>query len=217
MMADIILEKHLNIFSNPARIIVSGMSSSGKSITVSNLLEKYHHMFDRIVISGVDTFPVKSQLDQKLSIMKTIYDPFSDDIHPLSETQGNTLIIYDDLQFEALRSPVVSNVFTKGRHLKLSVCLILQNILASGSRSRDISLNATHFILLKMRDRYQIQCLARQIFGTDKSKTFAEMYDKYVTKKRFGHLLVDLTIDKPDVLSVRTDIDTNDMEKVITF
>jgi hypothetical protein len=68
-----------------------------------------------------------------------------------------------------------------------------------------------------MRDRYQIQCLARQIFGTDKSKSFAEIYDKYVIKKPFGHLLIDLTIDKPDILSVRTGIDTNDMERVITF
>ena len=217
IMGEIILEKHLNLFHTPSRILIAGTTNSGKSCLVSNLIDKYQHLFDQIIISGVDSFPLKNNLDGKVTIMKNIYDPFSDNIHINKDTLVNTLLIYDDVQYEAMRSQVISSVFTKGRHLKLSVCLILQNILASGCRSRDISLNASHFILLKMRDKNQVQCLARQIFGAEKAKAFGEVYDRYVTTKPYGHILLDLSVNKPDILTVRTGIDTTEGEMVITF
>lgn len=216
-MGQVIQEEHLNLFSNSSRIIVAGMSNSGKTILVASIIEKYLYMFDQVIISGVDSFPLKNNNNAKITIMKDIYDPFSDKILTEGKVSLNTLVVYDDVQFEAMRSHTVASVFTKGRHLKLSVCLILQNILASGSRSRDISLNASHFVLLKMRDHNQVLCLARQIFGSEKSKAFGAVYHKYVTTTPYGHLLLDLSVNKPDILTVRTGIDTIDNEKVITF
>ena len=68
-----------------------------------------------------------------------------------------------------------------------------------------------------MRDKNQVLCLARQIFGSEKSKAFGEVYHKYVTTKPYGHVLIDLSVNKPEILTVRTNIDSNGSEKVITF
>jgi hypothetical protein len=47
-------------------------------------------------------------------------------------TQYNNLIILDDLMGEATDSPVVSRLFTQGRHRNASVILLLQNMFTKG-------------------------------------------------------------------------------------
>jgi hypothetical protein len=47
-------------------------------------------------------------------------------------TQYNNLIILDDLMAEATDSPVVSRLFTQGRHRNASVILLLQNMFTKG-------------------------------------------------------------------------------------
>ena len=44
----------LDVFSQPARILVAGASNSGKSFFVSRLVNKNHSKFKRIVIIGAN-------------------------------------------------------------------------------------------------------------------------------------------------------------------
>lgn len=80
-----------------------------------------------------------------------------------------------------------------------------------------MSLNASHFILLEMSNKNQILSLARTIFGPDKSAAFSEIFHMYATTAPFGHLLLDFSVNKLEILTVRSSIDTNGKERVITF
>ena len=59
----------------------------------------------------------------------------------------NYIIILDDLMAEATDSPVVSRLFTQGRHRNASVILLLQNMFPKGKYNMDISRNAQYLAL----------------------------------------------------------------------
>ena len=55
---------------------------------------------------------------------------------------------------KAIKWQLVLDAFTKGQHSNLSVIMITRNLneRMKGPYAKDISLNATHFIILQMRD-----------------------------------------------------------------
>jgi hypothetical protein len=80
----------------------------------------------------------------------------SDDLNEIN-TQYNNIIILDDLMAEATDSPVVSRLFTQGRHRNASVILLLQNMFPKGKFNTDVSRNAQYLALFRSpSDRKQI-------------------------------------------------------------
>ena len=80
----------------------------------------------------------------------------------------NTCIIIDDLMAEASESKQVQALFTRGRHLNMSVIFLTQNLFHQGTHSRSMSLNTDYMVLFKnVRDKLQIKCLARQMYPSD--------------------------------------------------
>ena len=102
----------------------------------------------------------------------------------------NNIIILEDLMAEATDSPVVSRLFTQGRHRNASVILLLQNMFPKGKYNTDISRNAQYLALFRSpSDRKQIGIIADRIF--DKNRVhFMNAYYKE-TEKPYGYLLVD--------------------------
>ena len=102
----------------------------------------------------------------------------------------NNIIILDDLMAEATDSPVVSRLFTQGRHRNASVILLLQNMFPKGKYNTDISRNAQYLALFQSpSDRKQIGIIADRMF--DKNRVhFMNAYYKE-TEKPYGYLLVD--------------------------
>ena len=91
---------------------------------------------------------------------------------------------------EATDSPVVSRLFTQGRHRNDSVILLLQNMFPKGKYNTDISRNAQYLALFRSpSDRKQIGIIGERMF--DKNRVhFMNAYYKE-TEKPFGYLLVD--------------------------
>ena len=102
----------------------------------------------------------------------------------------NNIIILDDLMAEATDSPVVSRLFTQGRHRNASVILLLQNMFPKGKYNTDISRNAQHLALFRSpSNRKQIGIIAERMF--DKNRVhFMNAYYKEI-EKPFGYLLAD--------------------------
>ena len=77
--------------------------------------------------------------DLKKSLGKTIW--FERSLPELSENLSeinpryNNIIILDDLMAEATESPIVSQLFTQGRHRNASVILLPQNMFPKGKYS----------------------------------------------------------------------------------
>lgn len=200
-------EESLNLFRQPARIIIAGYTNSGKTHLCTKIVEKYHEVFSRIIICGVTSHPLQnnSSIKEKLELHKDIIDP-ADEITPYTDPHAHSLLILDDNFLSSANSQTVLNSFIKGRHNNLSVILITQNIFFPGKYSRTIALNTSHYILMKNRDIYQVQCLGRQIFGRERAKPFVEIYKNTVLKQTHGYLLCDLAPHTPEELQLRTNI-----------
>ena len=128
----------------------------------------------------------------------------SDDLSEIN-TQYNNIIILDDLMAEATDSPVVSRLFTQGRHRNASVILLLQNMFPKGKFNTDVSRNAQYLALFRSpSDRKQIGIVGERMF--DKNRVhFMNAYCKE-TEKPFGYLLVDNKPDTPAVKQVLGDL-----------
>ena len=195
-------DESLDIFARPARVLVSGASDSGKSRLVTKLMLKYHENFDVILICGVAQHELEKnpEVSFKIVVSESIVSPL------MYKTKENdrVLFVLDDCYREALASDLVCNLFTRGRHLGVSIVLIVQNIFGKGKFARDITLNCSHIILLKQRDLSQISVIARQCFGPQRARQFLEVYKEVVADYPFGYLLLDLSAHTRPELQIRT-------------
>ena len=184
-----------DIFNVPARIIIAGYSNSGKSVLCSRIIEKYHAKFKQILYCGVDSHPLQDneEIGSKLTVSSEILNPFEYVFH-----DENLLFILDDCFLEAVKNKNVVDAFTKGRHKNISTIFITQNMFFTGKHSRNISLNCSHYLLLRNRDMGQIETLGRQLYGKGKGNDFLAIYKKALSVNNYGYLLVDLASTTPD-------------------
>ena len=106
---------------------------------------------------------------------------------------------------EASESKQVQALFTRGRHLNMSVIFLTQNLFHQGTHSRSMSLNTDYMVLFKnVRDKLQIKCLARQMYPSD-TKFFLWAYQEAI-KDAYGYLFLDLRPDADESLRIRSNI-----------
>ena len=188
-------------FRHKFSLLVVGPSQSGKTYFVQQILENNRIVYDEI--KRIRIFWYYNQWQDcydslRKSLGKSIQ--FERGLPELSEnmseihTRYNNIIILDDLMAEAIDSPVVSRLFTQGRHRNASVILLLQNMFPKGKFNTDISRNAQYLALFRSpSDRKQIGVVGERMF--DKNRVhFMNAYYKQ-TEKPFGYLVVD---NKPD-------------------
>ena len=193
----------VDLFTSPSRIIIAGYSNSGKSELCKKIITKYEGKFDLIIYCGTDRHDLEeSGISDKFKVYKDLINPFD---HTDFIDKG-VLIIIDDLFTEAINNKNITEAFTKGRHKKISLIFITQNIFASGKYARNIALNSSHFILMRNRDMSQIENLGRQIFGREKGKNLVEVYQKSLSYNKYGYLLIDLSPETSEELQLRTNI-----------
>lgn len=188
------------------RIFIAGATGSGKTHLVTRIVRKYNEKFYKVLICGTNNHPVQElpEVKNKVILSKDIIDPELE-IDPFEKKKG-LLVIYDDNFLQAANDETVANVFIKGRHCGISAILISQNLFMQGKYARSISLNCSHFLLLKQRDLGQIETLGRQLYGREKAKVFLSAYNKAVVGKTYGYLLADVSINTPEELSLRSNI-----------
>ena len=187
-------------FRHKFSLLVVGPTQSGKTYFVQQILKHNRIVYEEQ--KSIRIFWYYNQWqecyeDLKTSLGKSIR--FERGVPELSENlceinpRYNNIIILDDLMAEATDSPVVSRLFTQGRHRNASVILLLQNMFPKGKYNTDISRNAQYLALFRSpSDRKQIGIIGERMF--DKNRVhFMNAYYKE-TEKPFGYLLV----DKPD-------------------
>ena len=183
-------------------MMVVGPSMSGKSYFVKELLE-----MDRIEYEDhrkrpkIHWFYGQYQdmfKDMKRSLEHDIYfrerlPTFQLDLSDI-DPKYNNIIVLDDLMDLAVDSPIISKLFTQGRHRNASVILLLQNAFPKGRQNTSISRNAQYMVFFKCpADRRQIGIMAERIF--DKQKPlFMEIYNE-ITVKPNSYVLIDNKVD----------------------
>lgn len=191
----------------PFSLGVFGSRWSGKTEFVKNLLLKQndliHEPFKKVI------WVYKSwQADLFEQLMgKDFQIEFSDGLPNLKamDRQENTAVVIDDLMEEASKSGAVQALFTRGRHLNISVIYLSQNLFHQGKHSRGMSLNMDYMVIFKnVRDATQIATLARQMYA--KKSTFLTDAYEMATKEPYGHLFIDLKPNTNDSMRVRGNI-----------
>ena len=127
-------------------LLVVGPTQSGKTYFVQQILKHNRIVYEEQKSTRIFWYYNQWQQcyeDLKTSLGKSIR--FERGVPELSENlceinpRYNNIIILDDLMAEATDSPVVSRLFTQGRHRNASVILLLQNMFPKGKYNTDIS------------------------------------------------------------------------------
>ncbi len=192
----------------PCSAVISGPSSSGKTVFVKKLLCNADKVINVKIENIVFLYSCWQPLYDELSALFDI--KFIEGI-PKSLTDENLLppdkksiLICDDLMEVAYSNDELTRAFTKYVHHKsFSIILITQNLFFQGKTSRTITLNTQYIILYKSpRDAMQIMVLGRQIFPGN-TKYFMECYQD-ATNQPFGLLMIDFKAKTPERFRLRS-------------
>ena len=184
-------------FQHPYSMIVVGPSQCGKTHFVHQLLTHkctiYHHKKPVLVCWYFNQWQpkykeIQRDLGSSIRFIQGVPE-LEEDLSDIKPSK-HTILVLDDLMAQATDSPVVSKLFTQGRHRNASVILLLQNMFPKGKYNTDISRNATYKVLFRSPgDRKQIDIMAEQTFAKDRPR-FMQAY-KQETDQPYGYLVVD--------------------------
>jgi len=184
-------------FKHPFSMLVVGPTQSGKT-----------HFVEQMLTSNLMEFPankdvqvtwfynqwqprykrLKKELGAQITFEQGLPD-WSDTLEEINPKMSHVLV-FDDLMSQAVDSPILSRLFTQGRHRNASVILLMQNMFPKGKYNTDISRNAQYLVLFRSpNDRKQVDIIAERIFAKDRPQ-FMQVYSK-ATQMPYGYVLID--------------------------
>ena len=190
----------------PFRMLIIGPSGSGKTNTLLHLIDKFHPI-DKIYLYAKDTDEDKYQYlinKREQAGIKNFNDPhvfieYSSDMNDVLEDINNynkkrdkkVLIIFDDMIADIMRSKkfkaIVKELFIRCRKLNISIVFIMQSYFRT---PKDVRLNSTHYILMKMGNKKELKSITEENSGHLDFKDFLKIYN-YCTKDPYSFMMVD--------------------------
>ena len=185
------------------RILIIGGSGSGKTNALLNLINN-HPDIDKIYLYAKDPYEKKYQYlinkrekvglnhfnDPKAFIeysndMQDVYKNI-EDYNPIKKRK--VLIIFDDMIADMINNklnPIVTELFIRGRKLNISIVFITQSYFKV---PKDVRLNSTHFFIMKIPNKRELQQIALNHSSDIDFKDFMNIYKKmhYRTILFFG-------------------------------
>jgi len=185
-------------FKHPFSMLVVGPTQSGKTYFVEQMLTS-PHLMDFPPKKEVQVTWFYNQWQPRYKKLKKTLGPqitfeqglpdLSDDLREINP-KNHHVLVFDDLMSQAVDSPILSRLFTQGRHRNASVILLMQNMFPKGKYNTDISRNAQYLVLFRSpSDRKQVNIMAERIFAKDRPK-FMQVYSK-ATQVPYGYVLID--------------------------
>ena len=199
----------------PFNCIISGISQSGKTTLIRNLLKVRNYIFSSppkhvILFYKMDQGIYEQMLEEKcidemVNINSTdiSFDMINEKIADHKDN-GGSLIIFDDSMTDICKD--FEQIFTNmSHHNNCSVIFSTQNLFYKDKSYRTMSLNVHYFIIMKNnRDQQQVANLARQM-SPNNSIYVTTSYEN-ATKNPFTYLFFDFKPNTPPALRLRTNI-----------
>ena len=213
-------------FKTPFNLIVSGMSGSGKTTWVKNLLKLKDQIFEKepaqVILFYKAMQDIYLEMENEGLISKTI-NVNTSDFPTLEELQNmvheykdnGSLLIFDDIMTDI--STDFENMFCNlSHHENASIIFLTQNLFYKNKSFRTMSLNSHYMVLMKNdRDKQQISILARQ-FSPNNSNFIIQAYEE-ATKNPYDYLLLDFRPSTPQNLRVRSRIFPHQFPTTVYF
>ena len=177
-------------FVCPTTISVSGVTQSGKTTWIKNLLKYKKTMFEPPPVKILYCYGVWQLAFENVNAIFHHDLPTTDYLDKFADGR-HCLVILDDLMDVVMKSEDMQRLFVRGSHHKnITAIYVNQNMFHQGKCARSINLNCLYLVLfMNPRDFSQIQYLGRQI---GLGKTLVEAFQDS-TKECYGYLVIDLS------------------------
>ena len=167
-------------FHHTFSMVIVGPTQCGKTCFVQQVLTK--NCIQYLSEKSTQIYWFYNQWQQRYDALKRVLRKriqFTHGLPHLSQDlkeinpEYNNILVFDDLMSQAIDSPVLSQLFTQGRHRNASVILLLQNMFPKGKYNTDINRNAQYVVLFPSpSDRKQIDILAERTFAFGSQKLY---------------------------------------------
>ena len=194
---------------HPYRILIIGGSGSGKTNVLLNLIENQPDI-DKIYLYAKDPYESKYQylINKREGVgINHFNDPkafidYSNDMHDVyknindynPDKENKILIVFDDMIADMINNKklnsIVTELFIRGRKLNISLVFITQSYFKV---PKDVRLNTTHFFIMKIPNKREIQQIAIDHSSNIDTKDFIKIYKKY-TDEPYSFLVNDTTL-----------------------
>ena len=205
----------------PFRMLVIGPSGSGKSNALLNLIQQDNKIIDKIYLYAKDLEEPKYQFlieKRENDGIKNLNDPNAfieysstmDDVYNNiddynSKRERKVLTVFDDMITDIMTQKglqaIIKELFIRCRKLNILLVLITQSYF---SVPKEVRLNSTHYLIMKIHNRRELQRIAINHSAEIDCKDFLKIY-RYCTKERYCFLTID-TIFPADNLLYKNDI-----------
>ena len=219
-------EKWPCIPDHPYRILMIGGSGSGKTNQLINLINKQNDV-DKIYLYARDLselkyeYLIKKRVDVGIkhvnnsnafikcsSTMNDVYENIND--YNLSRRR-KILIVFDDMIADIMTSKKFQNkigvlfikeLFIRCRKLNISFVFITQSYF---SVPKDVRLNSTHYLIMKINNKKELQNIAINCSADIDYKNFMKIY-RECTRESFNFLTIDTTLPASNPLRFRKNL-----------
>ena len=207
--------------NHPYRILIIGGSGSAKTNALLNLINNQPGI-DKIYLYAKDLYEPKYQflINKRESIgLKHFNDPktfieYSNDMHDVYKNidgynldkENKILIVFDDMIADMINnknlSSIVNELFIRGRKPNISLVFITQSYFKV---PKDVRLNTTHFFIMKIPNKRELQQIAMSHSSDIDFKDFIKIYKK-CTDKPYSFLNDDTTLAPDNPLRFRKNL-----------
>ena len=205
---------------HPYRILIIGGSGSGKTNTLLNLIENQPDI-DKTYLYA--TFPYESKYQYLINKRESeginhFKDPkafveYSNDMHVYKnihdynpDKENKILIVFDDMIVDMIHNKklnsIVTELFIRGRKLNISFVFITQSYFKV---PKDVRLNTTHFFIMKIPNKRELQQIAISQSSDIDFKDFIKIYKK-CTDNPYSFLVNDITLPSDNPLRFRKNL-----------
>ena len=206
---------------HPYRILIIGGSGSGKTNALLNLINnqpdidkiylyvkdpyeaKYQYLINKREKVGLDHFDDPKAFIEYSNDMQDTYKDI-EDYNP--KNNRKVLTVFDDMIADTINNKkldsIVNELFIKGRKINISIVFITQSYFKV---LRVVRLNTTHFFILKIPNKREVQQIASHQSSDIDFKDFMKIFRKY-TAEPYSFLVNDTTLPSNDPLRFRKNL-----------
>ena len=196
---NIVSNKNENKDNNwPFRMLIIGPSGSGKTNTLLHLINNLHPI-DKIYLYAKDLSEPKYEFlinKREQAGIKNLNDPhsfteYSNDMDDVLDYINNynknrdkkVLIVFDDMIADIMSSKkfkaIIKELFIRCRKLNISIVFITQSYFRT---PKDARLNSTHYVIMKIQIRKELQNIAQENSGDIDFKDFLKTFKDYTSE-----------------------------------
>ena len=164
---------------------------------------KYQYSINKCEKVELDHFDDHKAFIEYLNDMQDVHKNI-DDYNP--RRKRKVLIVFDDLIADMINDKnldsIVTEWFIRRRKLNISIVFITQSYF---NVPKDVRLKSTHFFIMKIRNKRELQQIALNYSSDIDFKDFMKIYKKY-TKEPYSFLVNDTTLPSDDPLRFRRNL-----------